>query len=78
MNRLVHDYYHRLMWVLTKAIEPKFDKGDKEHGHKGMLWDMPDKTLLANFDEEIMDAIVYWAEIQRRKQLKGKRKPPKK
>ncbi len=71
MKKVVHEYFHRLMWVVSKTIEPKFVKGDKEHGHKGMLWDMPDDELQANFDEEMMDAIVYWAEIQRRKDLKS-------
>lgn len=66
MKREVHEYFHRLMWVATKKIEPKFSKGDKEHGSKGMLWDMSDKKLKANFDEEIMDAFVYWAEMKRR------------
>jgi len=67
MKKIVHDYFHKLMWVITKTIEPKFDRGDREHGKKGMLWDMPDDVLQHNFDEEMMDAIVYWAEIQRRK-----------
>lgn len=66
MKKEVHAYFHQLMYILTTKIEPKFVKGDKEHGHKGMLWDMPDDVLQANFDEEMMDAMVYWAEMKRR------------
>lgn len=69
MKAQVHEYFHKLMWIVSKTIEPKFNKGDKEHGGKGMLWDMPDDVLLQNFNEELMDMIVYWAEIQRRKGL---------
>jgi hypothetical protein len=66
MLKKEHEYFHRLMFEVTKKIEPKFAKGCVEHRDKGMLWDMSDKALLKNFNEEMMDAIVYWAEIQRR------------
>ena len=66
MRKQVHEYFHNLMWELTKKIEPKFDKGDKEHRSEGMLWDMPDDVLDKNIDEELMDLIVYWAEKKRR------------
>lgn len=66
MRKRVHEYFHRLMWIVESTIEPKFNAGDKEHGHKGMLWDMPQDELLRNFEDEIKDMIVYWAEIKRR------------
>lgn len=71
MRKQVHEYFHTLMWTVTKKIEPKFDRGDKEHGKKGMLWDMSDKDLDKNIDEELSDLIVYWAEKQRRKPPKA-------
>lgn len=69
MRKTEHEYYHQLIYTLSTVIEPKFAKGCVEHREKGMLWDMPDDVLQQNFNEEMMDAIVYWAEIQRRKQL---------
>lgn len=69
MHKDEHEYYHKLMWIISKTIEPKFTAGCVEHRDKGMLWDMDDETLLRNFNEELQDAIIYWAEMQRRKQL---------
>ncbi len=67
MRKEVHDYFHKLIFTLTSKIEPKFAKGDKEHGAKGMLWDMPDDELIKNFEDELSDLIIYWAEILRRR-----------
>lgn len=67
MHKDEHEYFHKLIWIIASVIEPKFEKGCVEHRDKGMLWDMSDEDLARNFNEEMMDAIVYWAEIQRRK-----------
>ncbi len=69
MRKDEHEYFHKLIYLIGTTLEPKFTKGCVEHRDKGMLWDMSEKDLLRNFNEELMDAIVYWAEIQRRKQL---------
>lgn len=70
MLKKEHEYYHLLMEMVSRTIEPKFTKGCVEHRDKGMLWDMSDADLQANFNEEVMDAIVYWAEIQRRQHVR--------
>ena len=66
MHKDEHEYYHKLMYILTTSIEPKFTKGCVEHRDKGMLWNMSDEDLDKNINEELSDLIVYWAEKQRR------------
>ena len=66
-----HEYFHKLMYVLQVASEPKFTLGAIEHRGKGDLWDMPDIVLEACIQEEITDLMIYFAEKLRRQRGKA-------
>lgn len=74
MHRMLkkeHEYFHYLMYILTRQAEPKFAKGCCEHRDKKMLWEFTDKELEDAIDEELTDLNMYWAEKLRRR-LEGK------
>lgn len=62
-----HKYFHQLMFILTGETEPKFTSGAVEHRSKGDLWNMSDEELDKNFNEELLDMMVFFAEKLRRK-----------
>ena len=66
MTEKEHEYFHKLIWVLQNASEPKFTRGAVEHRGKGDLWDMSDDDLDKAIQEELMDLMIYNAEKLRR------------
>lgn len=61
-----HTYFHKLMFVLANASEPKFARGAAEHRGEGNLWDMSDEDLDKAIQEELTDLMIYNAEKLRR------------
>lgn len=64
-----HDYFHKLIYEVQIAAEPKFTKGAAEHRSKGNLWDMSDEDLDKAVQEELTDLMIYNAEKLRRRHV---------
>lgn len=52
-------FLDELIEQLTEDTRTKFILGDKEHGHKGAIWDIPVEKLLGETLNEAIDQYVY-------------------